>query len=70
MGQQQFTNNGSIAIVIGDTTVAAGATDVITDAEMQALLTWHPAASFQTSFDDATEHWDSMPSETALTSED
>ncbi len=69
MANQTFTNDGAVALVIGDTTIAAGGTDTITAEEADALAVWYPTASFTPTLDPATDHFDSLSYGAHVTSE-
>jgi hypothetical protein len=65
-----FTNTGAVAMVIGDTSIAAAGTDVVSDDEAAALAAFYPSTSFAASELTATDHYNALSYPAGLTSED
>ncbi len=64
-----FTNTGAVAMQIGDTSIAAAGTDVISDEEADALGIWYPATSFAANLiDPETDHYDALTYPAGLSS--
>ena len=67
---KEFTNTGPVALVIGDTSIASGGTDIVSDDEKAALLAFYPEASFAIDLGAETDHYNALSYPAGLTSED
>lgn len=67
---KEFTNPGPVPVFIGDTEIAVGGSDVISDEEYAVLLLNFDSTHFQLTGVSATNHYDSLSYGAGLTSED